>query len=69
VMMDVDGETHELTLGAGEQRVMLLPKRNRGPSRLVRITSRSGFRPSQAEPGSADLRYLGCWVEGRSSAR
>jgi len=69
VTIDVDGETHELTLGASEERVVPLPKRNRGSALLVRITSRSGFRPSQAEPGSTDLRYLGCWIESRSNAR
>lgn len=65
VTIDVDGETHELTLGAREERIVTVPKPKRRPSVLVRITSRDGFRPSEAEPGITDRRYLGCWIENR----
>ena len=64
VRFDVDGTVRELTLGPGEEQVLDLSK---VPGRAVRaqITSQSGFRPSTMEPGSTDMRYLGCWIELR----
>ena len=63
VTIDVDGEVHELTLRPGEEQLVRLTNTHRRSSVRVRITSRNGFRPSTTEPGSTDLRYLGCWVE------
>jgi hypothetical protein len=64
VTVDVDGHAHELTLAAGEEQLVPLPHTDLSGLR-VRITSQSGFRPSTAEAGSTDLRYLGCWIEIR----
>jgi hypothetical protein len=61
--IDVDGQRHELTLGAREERVLALPRIRSGTHALVRITAPNGFRPSETEPSSGDRRYLGCWVE------
>jgi hypothetical protein len=60
----VDGHAQQLTLAAGEETLVPLPHADVSGLR-VRITSQSGFRPSTAEPGSTDLRYLGCWIELR----
>jgi len=65
VTIDVDGERHEIALDPGEERAVTLPRARPGPYASISITSRSGFRPSQVEPGNLDLRYLGCWVESR----
>jgi len=65
VTIDVNGDLQELMLGPGEERLIRLPNAlGRRPLRL-RVTSQSGFRPSTVEPGSADLRYLGVWIEAR----
>jgi hypothetical protein len=65
IVVSVNGEMQELTLGPGEERQVTLPHTPDGRPLRVRITSRNGFRPSTTEPGSADLRYLGCWVDMR----
>jgi hypothetical protein len=64
VTVDVDGYAHELTLAAGEEQLVPLPHADLSGLQ-VRITSQSGFRPSTAEAGSTDMRYLGCWIELR----
>jgi hypothetical protein len=64
VTIDVDGSLQQLMLGPGEERLVALPRAELRGLR-VRITSQSGFRPSTEEPGSTDMRYLGCWIEIR----
>jgi hypothetical protein len=64
VTIDVDGQTKELTLAPGEEQLVALPRADLS-GLAVRITSQSGFRPSTREPGSTDMRYLGCWIELR----
>lgn len=63
VTIEVDGTRQELALAAGEQRELPLASADRRTISTLRVTSASGFRPSQTEPGNRDLRYLGCWVE------
>ena len=65
IAIEVNGDTQELMLGAGEERLVSLPQAQDKQSLRLRITSQSGFRPSTTDPGSTDLRYLGCWVEIR----
>jgi hypothetical protein len=65
VTIEVDGERHDVALGPGEERTIALPRTRPGPYASVRLTSGSGFRPSEQDPGNRDLRYLGCWVESR----
>lgn len=64
VVIDTGVEQFEIALGPGEEREIAL-RAPPGSGADIRITSRSGFRPSEQEPGNRDLRYLGCWVEIR----
>jgi hypothetical protein len=64
VTIDIDGQAKTLTLAPGEEQLIPLPRTDLSGFR-VRITSQSGFRPSTAESGSTDMRYLGCWIELR----
>ena len=65
VTVEMDGAQHELVLAAGEERELPLANSTGGTLSMVSVTSVSGFRPSQVEPGNKDLRYLGCWIELR----
>jgi hypothetical protein len=63
--IDIDGVRQELALAPGEERtIQLLPAPGR-PDRRMTIRTRTGIRPSRLDPGSADLRFLGCWMEIR----
>jgi hypothetical protein len=53
----------ELTLGPGEERRIGIPLAPGASAALVTITTTSGFRPSDAVPGSRDERFLGVWVK------
>jgi hypothetical protein len=50
-------------LGPGEERFVDVPVDPAPGAALVRVTSSSGFRPSEVEPGSRDERFLGVWVQ------
>jgi hypothetical protein len=51
-----------LRLAPGEERSVDVPiGRDRGAA-LVGVTSSSGFRPGDVNPGSRDTRFLGAWV-------
>jgi hypothetical protein len=52
-----------LTLTPGEERTVKVPIAPGSPAALVRMTSASGFRPSEAVPGSRDQRFLGAWIK------
>ncbi|MEQ1727738.1 MAG: hypothetical protein ABL982_05095 [Vicinamibacterales bacterium] len=65
VTIEVDGTRQEFALAAGEERELPLVSPHDGTFSTLRVTSVSGFRPSQVEPGNKDLRYLGCWIELR----
>ncbi|HXE80863.1 MAG TPA: hypothetical protein VNK41_08945 [Vicinamibacterales bacterium] len=51
----------ELRLAPGEERRIEVPL-DRSGATLVRLTSASGFRPSERSPTSSDRRFLGVWV-------
>jgi hypothetical protein len=53
----------ELTLEPGEERQIGIPLAPGASAALVTITTTSGFRPSEAVPGSRDERFLGVWVK------
>jgi hypothetical protein len=61
----VDGDRREAGLHPGEETTLVIPRRRATPDVVVGIQTTSGFRPSETEPGSTDVRYLGCWVEIR----
>jgi hypothetical protein len=52
----------EFDLAAGEERPLQIPMGTGGRAALVTVTSRSGFRPSEVDPTSRDLRFLGVWI-------
>lgn len=54
-----------LSLAPGEERDVRVPLDPERKAALLEVTSRGGFRPSDVEPGSADRRYLGVWLEPR----
>jgi hypothetical protein len=54
-----------MTLAPGEVRNLEVPMDPRRGAALLRITTSTGFRPSEVEPGSTDTRVLGVWVEVR----
>ena len=51
-----------IDLAPREERFVDVPIDAAGRAALVRISSSSGFRPSEVEPGSRDGRFLGVWV-------
>ena len=51
-----------VTLSPGEERALQVPIDASRNAALVRFTSSSGFRPSDAERGSRDGRFLGAYV-------
>ena len=53
----------ELTLAPGEERRVQVPVAPGQRAALVTATTTSGFRPSEATPGSKDDRFLGVWVK------
>jgi hypothetical protein len=53
------------SLAPGEERDLSVPLDPRRGAVLLRITTSSGFRPSEVEPGSTDTRLLGAWLEIR----
>ena len=65
VSLQIDGEEEVLDLEPREERLMHLPVSEGRHGALVRITSDSGFRPIEVDPGSRDSRYLGVWIELR----
>jgi hypothetical protein len=54
-----------LVLRPGEERLVDLPVPPDSREVFLRITSARGARPTQFERGSADARFLGCWIETR----
>jgi hypothetical protein len=65
VVIDLDGERHEVALRAREETTIRFRRRTVDTDAVLRIRPRQGVRPSQLDPGNADKRYLGCWVEIR----
>jgi hypothetical protein len=55
----------QLTLAPGEERVLPVPVDARGRGILLEVTSTGGFRPSEVDPKSDDVRFLGAWIDTR----
>jgi hypothetical protein len=54
-----------VTLAPGEERDVRVPIDSPRNAALIRLTSSSGFRPSETEPGNRDARFLGVYVRVR----
>jgi hypothetical protein len=65
VNLEIDGHAQTLELQPREERMVPLPVSSPRGAALISISSDSGFRPSEVEPGSTDNRYLGVWIELR----
>jgi len=62
VRLSTLGWSADVSLQAGEERLVPLP--GGWPSGWpLRLETRTGFRPAQFDPGTADMRNLGVWVE------
>jgi hypothetical protein len=53
----------DLRLSPGEERDVEIPLDRARGGLALRIGSSAGFRPSEADPGSRDHRFLGVWVK------
>jgi hypothetical protein len=65
VTVESGGTRQQLTLRPREERIIDLPLDATRHGTLVRITSESGAKPSDLDPGNQDQRLLGCWIETR----
>ena len=63
IAVEVDGDRREAGLHPGEETTLVIPRKRATPDVVVGFQTASGFRPSEREAGSTDVRYLGCWVE------
>jgi hypothetical protein len=63
VLLEAGSWRDAFDLGPGEERFVDVPVDPARRAALVRVTSSSGFRPSQVEPGSRDERFLGVWIQ------
>jgi len=62
VQVSTPGRIETLDLAGGESRVLRVPLSDRGPLVPIVISTREGFRPSEVDPRSGDVRWLGCRV-------
>jgi hypothetical protein len=63
IAVEVDGDRREAGLHPGEETTLVIPRKRATTDVVVSFQTASGFRPSESEAGSTDVRYLGCWVE------
>ena len=62
VLIETKGWREEMRLGPGEERTVQAPSNQDAGATWLRITTSSGFTPSQVDPQSRDDRHLGVWV-------
>lgn len=62
VTINTPDRTDTLDLGAGESQVLHVAVSDRRALVPIAISSREGFRPSEVDPRSDDVRWLGCRV-------
>jgi hypothetical protein len=65
IAVEVDGDRREAGLHPGEETTLVVSRKRATADVLVQFQTTHGFRPSEREAGSTDVRYLGCWVEIR----
>lgn len=64
LVIQVGAWREAIALAPREERTVLVPLA-RDAATVARLRARTGFRPSEWEPGSRDERFLGVWVELR----
>ena len=52
----------ELALAPNEERYVELPLLPGRGAALLTVASAAGFRPSEVDPASRDVRFLGVWI-------
>ena len=62
VLIETKGWRDELRLGPGEERTLQVPANQAAGATWLRITSSSGFTPSQTDSQNRDNRHLGVFV-------
>jgi hypothetical protein len=65
VSVAIGGDRQVLELAQGEERTLALQLSGNRATDVIRIGTEAGFRPSEVERGSTDLRFLGVWIELR----
>ena len=65
VLLETTGWREQLVLAPGEERLVALPRTTSSGALALRVSAAQGARPTEFERGSADTRYLGCWIETR----
>jgi hypothetical protein len=65
ITIDAGGWRESAAFKPGEERTFDIPVPANRLSVPVRISSARGARPVEFERGSADTRFLGCWIETR----
>ena len=63
VLIEAGGWRDEAELGPGEEHRVEVPLDTVRRATLIRVTTSAGFRPSSADAGSRDDRFLGVWVK------
>ncbi len=63
VTLESRGWEKVMTMAAGEEQRIEIPVAPGADAVPLRITSSSGFRPSEVDTGSRDQRFLGVWVK------
>jgi hypothetical protein len=65
IRFEIDGVAQMLELQPHEERTVPVTIADGRPGALIRVATRTGFRPREVEPGSTDPRFLGVWLEFR----
>ena len=62
VVLDIGGRHETIELGSHQRREITVPLTGKGLEGPVTIEAVNGFRPSEHNPETRDIRWLGCWV-------
>ena len=65
VVVESGAWRQDLALKPREERLFDVPVDANGRGAVVRVTSSTGARPFDVEPGNQDRRLLGVWIETR----
>jgi len=65
VSLTIGDHPQTIELAPGEERTLPLQFSGDRATEVIRVVTGTGFRPSEVEHGSTDLRFLGVWIELR----